>query len=52
MVNEKENEPRCGSCLETCGNVWQGYVYCMWLHCDVWADSLQCEHGKFLQDCF
>ena len=52
MVNEQNNEPRCDSCREVTGNVWQGYVFCHWLQCDVWADSLKCQHGRDLDEIF
>lgn len=52
MVNEQNNEPRCGSCREVTGNVWQGYVFCHWLQCDVWADSLKCQHGRDFDEIF
>lgn len=52
MVNKQNEEPRCGSCREVTGNVWQGYVFCHWLQCDVWADSLKCQHGRDLDEIF
>lgn len=52
MVENDYNEPRCGSCKEVNGNIWQGYVFCHWLQCDVWADSLKCQHGKDLDEIF
>lgn len=52
MVNNSEQQPRCGSCQEVTGNVWQGYVYCHYLKCDVWAQSLMCQHGIDLDDAF
>lgn len=50
MVNKQEIEPRCGQCAEVIGNVWQGFVYCCHNKCDVWADSIMCNHGKLLLD--
>ena len=50
MVNNEEQNSRCGSCKEVTGNVWQGFVFCQWLRCDVFADSLKCQHGKDLDD--
>lgn len=50
MVEKEMNEPRCGSCMEVNGCIWQGFVYCSWNHCDVWADSIMCDHGKDLMD--
>lgn len=52
MVNEKNDYPKCGECPEVNGCVWQGYVYCSYLHQDVWAGSLQCPHGDILRECF
>lgn len=45
-------QPKCRDCKECVGQIWQGYVYCAWLHCDVWAASIQCEHGKLLNEVF
>lgn len=50
MVNNEEQQARCGSCREVIGNVWQGFVFCQWLRCDVYADSLQCDHGRDLEE--
>lgn len=52
MVDEKQTNGKCGSCREVTGDVWQGYVHCAWLNCDVWAYSLKCQHGQDLDDCF
>ena len=52
MVEEKKKEPRCGECQCVIGNVWCGFVYCHWLKCDVYADSLMCQHGLDLLECF
>lgn len=52
MVNKTEQQPRCGSCKEVTGNVWQGYVFCNYLKCDVWAESIRCQHGIDLDDAF
>lgn len=45
-------QPRCRDCKEVTGDGWQGYVYCCYLHCDVWGASIQCEHGKLLNEVF
>lgn len=50
MVTEKQEQPKCGACKEVIGDIWQGYVYCAYLHCDVWANSLMCQHGKDLDE--
>lgn len=50
MVNKNEDNGRCGSCPEVNGIVWQGFVYCQYLRCDVYADSLKCQHGHDLDD--
>lgn len=50
-VNENE-ENRCGQCSEVIGCRWKGFVYCAYLHQDVWADSLMCQHGEDLLECF
>lgn len=52
MVNEKNDYHKCGECPEVNGCVWQGYVYCSYLHQDVWANSMQCPHGDILRECF
>lgn len=52
MVKKAENDSRCGSCQAVTGNVWQGFVYCQYYNCDVWAQSLKCEHGKELDEIF
>lgn len=52
MVNEMKQYHRCGECPEIIGNCWQGYVFCSFLHQDVWADSLQCPHGDDLREMF
>ena len=52
MVGKQNEELKCGSCSECIGDVWNGYVYCAFLGCDVWAGSLMCQHGKDLQEIF
>ena len=52
MVKLDDNEKRCGSCKEVTGNVWQGFVYCHYYCCDVWAQSIKCQHGKDLDEIF
>lgn len=50
MVDKSEYKGRCGSCDETTDNVWQGCVYCRYLRCEVYVNSLKCEHGKLLDE--
>ncbi len=45
-------QARCRDCKEVCGNIWNGYVYCTWLNCNVWGASEQCDHGKLLNEVF
>lgn len=52
MVNEADKLPRCADCSCALGNIWQGYIYCSWLKCDVWAKSIQCKHGADINDLF
>lgn len=52
MVNCKEQEMKCGSCKEVTGNVFVGMVYCHYLNCDVYSESVMCQHGRDLQECF
>lgn len=52
MVGENQTIPRCGECKEVTGCVWQGYVFCSYLNQDVWAQSIKCQHGMDLDECF
>lgn len=52
MVESQEQKKKCATCQEIHGNIWVGYVYCAWLNCDVWADSLRCQHGLDLDEMF
>lgn len=44
--------PRCRDCREVCGEIFRGYVYCAYLNRDVWGASMQCDHGKLLNEVF
>lgn len=52
MVGKNDDEKKCGACSEVVGDVWNGYVFCRFLGCDVWAGSIMCQHGKDLQEIF
>lgn len=52
MVETTKDQPRCGSCKEINGCVWQGFVYCSWLNQDVWAQSIRCQHGMDMDEIF
>ena len=52
MVNENKEDPKCGACQEIRGCVWQGFIYCNYLQCDVYAESLMCQHGLDLLEMF
>lgn len=52
MVEQNEQSLKCATCPEVTGNIWCGYVYCHWLNCDVWAESLRCKHGNDLEEIF
>lgn len=45
-------QPRCRDCKEATENGCLGYVYCYHLNSVVWGASIQCEHGKLLNEVF
>lgn len=52
MVDRQLYKGRCGSCDEISDRVWQGCAYCRYLHCEVYVNSIKCEHGKILDEIF
>lgn len=52
MDVKPKKEPRCGACREVWGAQWQGFVYCHYLNQDVWAESIMCNHGRYMEDIF
>lgn len=52
MVEENKVYYRCRQCKELLGSREAAYVYCPFLHMNVWGDSLMCPHGEFLMECF
>lgn len=49
---ENETNQTCASCDESVGQIYNGMIYCCWLHCEVFAASLQCPHGALLRELF
>lgn len=45
-------QPRCRDCKEAVDNGTPDYVYCCHLNSVVWGASIQCEHGKLLNEVF
>lgn len=52
MVNVDVDNLRCRQCEEINPHEFKGFVYCRWLKCEVYMDSLMCEHGRNLAECF
>lgn len=52
MVNDKQKELRCGSCLEMISEDAIGFGFCVYMNCFVWCGSLRCKHGCDIEECF
>lgn len=52
MVGNEVDAPRCRDCKEVTGDAIGQYVYCPWLNCRVYGNSMMCKHGLDLHDSF
>ena len=52
MVASVVDAPRCRDCKEMMGDAREQYVYCAWLNCRVYGNSMMCKHGLDLHDSF
>ena len=52
MVANQIDAPRCRDCKEVMGEPIGQYLYCPWLNCRVYGNSMMCKHGLDLHDSF